>query len=568
MKLFPFLSFAFFLFSCHSANHKTKADLIVHHALIYTADAKFSTAESFAVKDGKILATGKNDSILAAFEAPDMLDAKGKTIFPGFIDSHCHFFGYGLGLQEADLTGSQSFDEVIERLARFVKEHPGITVQDKNASPRWIKGRGWDQNAWTTKEFPDRHKLDSLFPTTPVILTRIDGHALLANEVALRLAGIVAWKKVEGGTMVTRHQDLSHMDIDSIRTTGLSGVLVDNAMDLVTKIIPSPSFREDKAALLDAQKNCFAVGLTTVDDAGLAHKIVELIEKMQQQNSLKMRVYAMLTDNKENLEYYLPRGPYKTERLNIRSFKFYADGALGSRGACLLKPYSDKPEQQGFLLSKPEYFIQMADSMSRHGFQMNTHCIGDSAVRLMLGIYVTKEKKDMDSRWRIEHFQVTTPEDIKLLASSQVIPSVQTTHCTSDMYWAKDRLGADRIKYAYAYQDLLKAAGKVALGTDFPVEDINPMKTFYATVARMDAKGFPAGGFQPENALSREEAIRGMTIWGAYANFEEKEKGSLEPGKYADFIILSDDLVKCELGKVLATQVLATFVNGEKVYQK
>jgi predicted amidohydrolase YtcJ len=575
MKTIFFLCLSSVLLACQGPKSKIKADLIVHHGVIYTADAKFSTAESFAVKNGRILAVGKNDSILSAFEAPEMLDAKGQTIFPGFIDSHCHFYGYGLGLQEVDLVGTKSFDEVIQRLNAFVKTHPGCLTQDIDSSPKWIKGRGWDQNAWAIKEFPDRQKLDSMFPTTPVMLSRIDGHALLANEVALKLSGIIEWRKIDGGKIGTRSstskEKAGHVDSNS-----LSGILIDNAMGLLFRSIPAPSPEQEKDALLDAQKNCFAVGLTTVDDAGLSKNTVKLMEKMQASKTLKMRIYAMLTDSKENLDYYLPKGPYKTERLNVRSFKFYADGALGSRGACLLEPYTDKPEQQGFLLSKPDYFKRMADSMLVHGFQMNTHCIGDSAVRFILSIIGQHQKGNTDSttakrktlRWRIEHFQVTTSDDLKRLANTEVIPSVQPTHATSDMYWAKDRLGADRIKYAYAYQDLLKAAGKLALGTDFPVEDISPLKTFYAAVARMDAKGFPAGGFQPENRLSREDAIRGMTIWGAYANFEENEKGSIEAGKFADFVLLSDDLMKCELSKALSVSVLATFVNGEKVFQK
>jgi predicted amidohydrolase YtcJ len=550
------------LFSCHT-KHRVKADLIVHHAVVYTADAKFSTVESFAVKDGRILATGKNDSILGAFEAPEMLDAKGKAIFPGFIDAHCHFYGYGRGLQEVDLVGTKSFDEIIQRLLEFRKAHP----EKFKTGKEWIRGRGWDQNDWTEKEFPVRTKLDSLFPDTPVMLTRVDGHAELVNQVVLKLAGIAADTKTSGGMILTRPGKDGR-----IETTG---VLVDNAMELAHHVVPPPSDAEMKTALLEAQNNCFEVGLTSVDDAGLEKKIVELMNTMQQSHELKMRIYAMLTDNPENLDYYLAKGPSKTERLNIRSFKFYADGALGSRGACLLKSYKDKPLQTGFLLNKPAYYSKMADIMRRKGFQMNTHCIGDSAVRLIEHEYAKQlslqkaEGKSVDLRWRIEHFQVTTPQDMNdTFTMKHIIPSVQPTHATSDMYWAKERLGPERIHFAYAYQDLLKASGRLALGTDFPVEDISPFKTFYAAVARMDAKGFPAGGFQPENALKREETLRGMTIWAAFANFEEKEKGSLEPGKYADFILLQDDLMTCDLDKVLRNSVLATFVNGEKVFSR
>jgi hypothetical protein len=298
---------------------------------------------------------------------------------------------------------------------------------------------------------------------------------------------------------------------------------------------------------------------------------------MQKNGELKMRVYAMLTDNKENLDYYLEHGAYKTDRLNVCSFKFYADGALGSRGACLLQPYTDKPEQQGFLLSKPEYFGEMAKKMLDKGFQMNTHCIGDSANSWLENIYgrcfKTSKYEKMDKRWRIEHFQVTTKDDISILThfnstDINIIPSVQPTHATSDMYWAKDRLGEERVKYAYAYKDMLNAAGMLALGTDFPVENINPMYTFYSAVARKDLKGFPEGGFQMENALTREETLKGMTIWAAFSNFEEKEKNNIEIGKYADFVLLEKDIMKIMIDEVPLVKVSATYVNGEKVYSK
>jgi len=560
---------------------KIKADLIVHNAMVYTVDDHFTTAESFAVKDGRILAIGKNDFILAQYQAKEMLDAKGETVFPGFIDAHCHFYEYGRTLQEVDLVGTKSYKEVIQRIRDFVKAHPEV-LNDKNGRSNWIKGHGWDQNDWTVKEFPERSKLDSLFPETPVFLSRIDGHAALVNGAALKQAGITEQKQVEGGRIGTRiwkgmspdKYTNGHLPFEC-----LSGLLVDNAVNLVSNVMVRPSKSEMKKAFRDAQRNCFAVGLTTVDEAGIGKELVDLIDEMQKSGELKMRIYAMLSPSKENLDYYLAHGQYKTERMNIRSFKFYADGALGSRGACLLQPYSDKPGEQGFLLNKPEYYRTMALEMFRKGFQMNTHCIGDSAVRLMLKLYESIFQDyvqkgghlKMNPRWRIEHFQVTTPEDITLLKGHgnkliSPVPSVQPTHATSDMYWAEDRLGATRIKYAYAYKELKEAAGMIALGTDFPVEDISPFKTFYAAVTRMDSKGFPEGGFQPENALSREDAIRGMTIWAAYANFEEKEKGSLEPGKLADFILVDKDLMKCDISDLLTVAAQATYIQGERVF--
>jgi len=555
MKKIFFLFLASALTAC-SSTQKGKADLIVHNAVVYTVDSSFTTAESFAVKDGKIIAIGKSDSILARYEG-EKLDALGKTIFPGLIDAHCHFYGYGLGLQKVDLVGTKSFDEVIERVVNFSRAN----------NSEWIIGRGWDQNDWSAKEFPDKTKLDSLFPNTPVFLTRVDGHAALLNSEALRQAGITNETRVDGG-IVEHYKEGLAVKTELSSVNNITGILVDNAVDLAAAKIPSASKSEATNALLQAQKNCFAAGLTTVDDAGLQKQIVELIDELQKNNELKMRVYAMLTDNKENLEHYLEKGTYKTERLNVCSFKFYGDGALGSRGACLLHPYADKPKQQGFLLNKPEYFVEMAKKMYEKGFQMNTHCIGDSSDRFLLNVYGHVLQGTNDRRWRIEHAQVINQHDFHKFHDYSVIPSVQSTHATSDMYWAQDRLGAERVKGAYAYKDLLNSYGKVALGTDFPVENINPMYTFYAAVARKDLKGFPEGGFQMENALTREEALKGMTIWAAFSNFEEKEKGSLEKGKFADFVILDKDIMKAAIEEIPNVQVLYTFVNGEKVYSR
>jgi predicted amidohydrolase YtcJ len=322
------------------------------------------------------------------------------------------------------------------------------------------------------------------------------------------------------------------------------------------------------------------MGITTVDDAGLMKYEIDIIDSLQKVNELKMRVYAMLSDSGPNYKYYLKKGPYKTERLNVCSFKFYADGALGSRGACLLNNYADKTNWKGFLLNTEKHFNTSADLVYENGFQMNTHCIGDSAMRLILYAYALNPKIGFDAngdltneimkkrRWRIEHSQIINEKDLELVKSLFVIPSIQPTHATSDMYWAEERLGKERIKFAYAYKQLLNAAGLVAIGTDFPVEDISPFKTFYAAVYRKDSKGFPKNGFQMENALTREETIKGMTIWAAYSNFEEKEKGSLTAGKFADFVILDTDLIKCQEDKILNTKVLSTFIAGEEVYKK
>ncbi|HET7819790.1 MAG TPA: amidohydrolase [Bacteroidia bacterium] len=536
------LLFASALYGCSTSNEKQKADLIICNAIVYTIDSAFATAESFAVKDGKILAVGKQEDIFSAYEG-EKLDLQGKAVYPGLIDAHCHFLGYGKGLTQADLIDTKSFDEVIQRVVEYAKIKKG----------EWIIGRGWDQNDWTAKEFPTKAKLDSLFPSTPVFLKRVDGHAALVNSEALKRAGINEKTKLNGGLI-------------EVKNNKPTGILVDNAVDLVANVIPPANKEEIQSALLAAQANCFAAGLTTVDDAGLEKQVVDIIDEMQKKGELKMRIYAMLTDNRENLNYYLEHGKYKSDRLNICSFKFYADGALGSRGACLLHPYSDKPKEQGFLLNKPEYFIEKSKQLFEKGFQMNTHCIGDSSDRFILDTYGAVLKEKNNKRWRIEHAQVVDKADIHKFHQYSIIPSVQSTHATSDMYWAKDRLGEERIRNAYVYKDLLEQAGTIALGTDFPVENINPLYTFYAAVARKDLKGFPEQGFQPENALTREEALKGMTIWAAYSNFEETEKGSIETGKWADFIITDKDIMKIDINEVPNVKILATYLNGEKVY--
>lgn len=574
-----------FLVSCSSA--KVEVDTILHHATIYSVDSLFTIYESIAIKDGKIVELNTDKTILQKYGSKNTIDLDGKAVFPGFIDAHCHFYSYGKGLNELNLVGTKSFEEVIERTIAFAKERNMFPETNNNklkkitAEEDWIIGRGWDQNDWENKQYPDRMKLDSLFPNTPVILQRIDGHAALANAAALNLAGINSPEKIKGGTIESMPWPYNETGGDrSMLKEGfvLTGILIDNAVDLVTEKIPKPSKQQIKKALLIAQENCLAVGLTTVDDAGLEKSIVDAIDELHKSNELKIRVYAMLTPNKENLDHYLKNGIYITDKLTVRSFKFYGDGALGSRGACLLKDYADKKDWKGFLLNDLDYYVKMADKMDLSGFQMNTHCIGDSAVWSMLAVYGSKPEMFGDiggklfkeickkRRWRIEHAQVIDKKHLEYFKALSVIPSIQPTHATSDMYWAKDRLGEDRVKMAYAYNDLLNAVGVVALGTDFPVEDISPFKTFFAAVARKDSKGFPEGGFQMENALTREETLKGMTIWAAYSNFEEKQKGSLEKGKCADLIILDTDIMKCKIADVLNTKVLHTYLNGERVY--
>ncbi|MDZ4663238.1 MAG: amidohydrolase [Bacteroidota bacterium] len=552
MNKIVFVFATLLLFSC-SNQPKQEVDLIIDHATVYTVDSLFSVTEAIAIKDGKIIETGSNEFINDTYTSKQIINAEGKFIYPGFIDAHCHFYGYGKGLSEANLVGTNSYNEVLEKVIEHSKLNSEFIKPKSLIEKLWLIGRGWDQNDWETKEFPTKEKLDAIFPDVPVFLKRIDGHAALVNQVVLDLAKFTNKTNINGGELI-------------IKDGELTGVLVDNAVDSVEKLIPKQNADFIKRALLNAQTNCLAMGLTTVDDAGLEKEIVDAIDKLQKEKELKMRVYAMLTPTQENLDHYLLKnGKYKTDRLNVCSFKFYGDGALGSRGACLCKEYADKAGWKGFLLSDISYFEHQAKLMAQKGFQMNTHCIGDSAARVILNIYSKYLDAKKDMRWRIEHAQVICEADFKYF-SKNCLPSVQPTHATSDMYWAGNRLGNERVKNAYAYKLLLKNAGSIPLGTDFPVEDISPFKTFYAAVFRKDSKGFPDKGYQNENALTREQTLRGMTIWAAYSNFEEKEKGSIEKGKFADLIILDTDLLKCEEGQVLKTKVLSTWVNGEKVF--
>ena len=541
-NLFSFLFTAVIFTACNTASN---VDLIVYNAKIYTVDSSFSVAEAMAIKNGKIEAVGTTKDITANYSADEKIDVAGKVIYPGLIDAHSHFYRYGLGLQTADLVGTTSWEEILTKLQAFAQQNP----------EGWLVGRGWDQNDWAVKQYPTKERLDQLFPDRPVILTRVDGHAAIANQKALDQAGIQPGFTLTGGEV-------------EVTNGKLTGILIDNAVDLVSSKIPAATPTQVKKALDQAQQNCFAMGLTTVDDCGLDYREVLAIDSLQKKGELKMRVYAMLSDAKQNYDYIFDKGKIKTDYLNVRSFKVYADGALGSRGACLLQPYSDRPNWYGFLLSPLSHFDSVANILASKDFQMCTHAIGDSGNRAVLNIYAKYLKGKNDKRWRIEHAQVVNQADFALFGQNNVVPSVQPTHGTSDMYWAGERLGKEREKGAYAYKQLMQQNGWIPLGTDFPVEDISPFKTFLASVFRQDAKGYPAGGYQMENALSREEAIRGMTIWAAKSNFEEHEKGSLEKGKFADFIILDRDLMTVNPTEVLKTTVLATYIGGARVYGK
>ena len=524
-------------FSCNN-----EVDLIIVNSEIYTANENNQIAKSIAVKDGKIIEVS-SENLVSKYEANEILDANGKTILPGFIDSHCHFYNLGLDQQVVDLRGTTSFEEIIERLI----------ASDLNNESDLILGRGWDQNDWDNKQFPVNTELNKVFKNKLVVLERIDGHAYIVNDNALELAGIDQNTLVRGGLVL-------------LKDNKPTGVLIDAPMSMVDKVLPEKSIREKVNALKQAQEISFSYGLTTVSDAGLSTEIINVIDSLHKSEELKIKIYAMVSVSKKNIQRLKETGIIKTPKLNVRSFKVYGDGALGSRGAALKKPYCDDPHNYGFLRTDIKDLKYYANEIAGMGFQMNTHAIGDSTVSVLLKEYQKVLNDIEDPRWRIEHSQVVDLNEFELY-NDKILPSVQPTHATSDMYWAYDRLGK-RIDGAYAFKDLLSQSKRIALGTDFPVEKVNPFHTFYSSIERKDLNGYPENGFQIENALTREETLKGMTIWGAYFNFEEEEKGTIEKGKSADFIIIDQNIMKIEADKIPYTKVLKTFVDGELVFQK
>ncbi len=522
------------------------ADLIIHNAQVYTVNENFDVATAFAVRDGKFIAVGSDEEILADYESANVINLDGAPLYPGFIDGHAHFYRYGLGLKNANLVGTKSFEEILEILQDHRKEYP---------NDPWILGGGWDQNDWENKEFPTKDKLNEIFPDVPVLITRVDGHAALTNSAAMNQSELFfKTQEVNGGKI--------YFDKNGDPT----GLLVDNAIQLISRYIPEQTQTDRIDALLKAQKNCFAVGLTTIVDAGLDVNTINLIDSLNQTGDLKMRLYVMVTPTQESIDYFKAKGKIKTDYLNVRSFKVYGDGALGSRGANLIADYSDDPGNSGFLLQTPEFYDELARTFKDMGFQMNTHAIGDSTSKTILDIYSRYLPEGNDLRWKVEHAQIVSLEDLPKFGQFNIIPSVQPTHATSDMYWAGDRLGEPRVKTAYTFKDLLDQNGNIALGSDFPVEDINPLFGFHSAVARQDAENWPEGGWQAENKLSREEALRGMTIWAAYSNFEEKERGSIEIGKFADFVVTEKDIMTAAESELRNTKVTTTYVAGKRVY--
>ena len=522
-----------FLFACQQ-----KADLIIHNATIYTLEDNQPKANSIVIEDGFIKDVG-ND-LLDKYSANNIVDAKSLPIYPGFIDSHSHFLSLGLQLNQLDLRGTKSVEE-IQALALEYKE--------ANNS-RYIVGFGWDQNDWENKAMPHKNILEENFSDIPVFLYRIDGHALWVNQKVLDLAAVDANSSFEGG-------------IIEVDAKGPTGILVDNAVNLVAPYIPVPTLKEKIEALTRAEEICFSFGLTTVTDAGLSKEDVFLIDSLQKNNLLGIRIYGMLNNEASTIDYFLEKGPLKTDRLNVRSIKLYADGALGSRGSALKSPYSDKKGHKGFFLTPIDSLEKFAYKMATTPFQLNTHAIGDAANNAVLNAYRKALVFKDDPRWRIEHAQVLDTNDISLF-NRKIIPSVQPTHAVSDAPWAIERLGEERMHGAYAYKALLESAGRIALGTDFPVEEVNPINTFYAATYPPKSEE----EVRSPKALEPREALYGMTKWAAEANFEEAEKGTLKIGKKADLVILDRDIMQVSERRIPKTKVVATFLNGQIVFSR
>ena len=536
-----------------SAAPTAPADLIVTNARVYTADDARPLVEAFAVRDGRITFVGsQREAAVLAGPATRIVDAGGRTVIPGMVDAHAHFSGLAQTLRQVDLTGTTSLAEVIARVVAKARTVPKGT---------WITGRGWDQNDWGVTDFPTHDALSAALPDHPVLLERVDGHATYANMAAMKAAGVTAASKAPvGGQIITDTRGQP------------TGVFIDNASDVLERQVPAPTAAEYTSALKDAIALMHRWGLTGMHDAGATRGAIERYEALAKANELNLRLYVMIGDDAAALDHYFAKGPQSAlynGQLWVRAVKLYADGAMGSRGAALLEPYSDDPNNVGLLKSTQQHIRDIAERGLKAGFQVNTHAIGDRGNRVVLDAYeqALRAVPRADHRFRVEHAQILHYDDIPRFAQLGVIPSMQASHQTSDMYWIGKRLGPTRLFGAYAWQSLLQTGVVIPNGSDFPVEQVNPLISFHSAIARQDARDWPAGGWFPAQKMSREEALRSMTIWPAYAGFQEQSMGSITVGKYADFVILDMDIMRVPVELVLQASVRSTYVGGKSVYE-
>ena len=529
-----------------------KADLIVVNGTVYTVDEAHPRASAFAVRNGRIIFVGSDrEARMLAGSATQVIDARGNAVIPGMVDAHAHLLGLGTSLRNVQLAGSKTYEEVV---ARVVERSKSMKAGE------WIVGRGWDQNLWPDKKFPTHELLSRALPNNPVVLTRIDGHALLANAMALRAAGVTAATRDPDGGRIERNADGSP-----------AGVFVDNAQRLVSRSIPAATQAQTRQAIIAAIAEANRWGLIGIHDAGASRRTIDIYESLAREGRYNLRNYVMVSGDSANVRYYLglgPRSAMYNGRVWVKSFKLYSDGALGSRGAALLAPYSDDANNTGLLVTPAAEVQRIATASLRRGFQVGVHAIGDRGNRIVLDAYdaALKSVPTPDHRFRIEHAQVISLQDIPRFALLGVIPSMQASHQTSDMRWAEARVGPERIKGAYAWRSLLNSGVVIPNGSDFPVEEVNPLISFHSAISRQDGTNWPAGGWYPDQVMTREEALQSMTIWPAYAGFQEKTMGSISPGKYADFVILDRDIMKIPATEILGTRVISTWLGGRKVY--
>ncbi|MBI5463931.1 MAG: amidohydrolase [Ignavibacteriales bacterium] len=553
-----------------------KADTIFVNANIRTMDAKTPSAQAMAVRGDRIVGIGTNDDVRRKFRSSSVVDLEKRTVFPGLIDAHAHLLSLGLARMTVDLLGARTEEEAASRAKEKIA----------NSAPgQWIRGRGWDQNPWPGKKFPSHRSLDKFSKNNPIVFSRVDGHALWVNSRAMEMAGVTKdTKEPEGGKIIRDGRGYP------------TGVFVDNAKELITQVIPLLSESEAREAVSIASQECLGLGLTTVHDMGVDTFEIALYKKMIDTGELNLRIYAAIGGAGETWNEYKMSGPlvgYGRNHLTVRAMKLYVDGALGSRGAALIEPYSDDPTNRGLTVTSEKEFQSLTDEALAHGFQVCTHAIGDRGNHMALDAYEKAMRvfKHSDLRLRVEHAQVLSPEDIPRFRRLEVIPSMQPTHCTSDMYWAEARLGSKRVRGAYAWRSLRNTGVIIPGGSDFPVEQPNPILGIYAACTRQDLQGKPRnasdaaqqfqlspdgiadstdfeGGWYVKERMTRDEALSSFTTWAAFAGFEEAIKGSLSRGKLADFIILSQDIGRVPNGELPSTVVLETYVGGKRVYRK
>lgn len=547
-------AFALMLMAQQPPAAPAPADLIVTNARIYTADPDRPLVRALAVRGGRVVFVGSERGALAlAGPRTERWDLAGRTVIPGIVDAHAHLVGLGQALRTVDLVGTRSYDEVIARVVARARTVPAGT---------WIRGRGWDQNDWADTRFPTHHALSRALPNHPVYLTRVDGHAALVNARALDAAGVTAATQDPPGGRFIR---------DS--TGAPSGVLVDNAQGMVGRAIPATARAELREQVIAAIADANRWGLTGIHDAGVGPEVIEVYQELAREGRYNLRNYVMIRANDSTLDAFMRRGPQNGlfgGRLWIRAIKLSADGALGSRGAALLEPYSDDAGNTGLITTPAERVRSVALRALRAGFQVNVHAIGDRANRMVLDEFeaALREVPVADHRFRIEHAQILSYQDIPRFAQLDVIPSMQGSHQTSDMYWVPARLGWARAQGSYTWRSLLNTGVVIPNGSDFPVEAVNPLISFKAFVSRQDAAGFPAGGWFPDERATRQEALLSLTLWPAYAAFMEQETGSLAAGKHADFVVLDQDIMTVAPEAILNTTVVTTVLGGKVVYRK